>query len=229
MYAYLKVCESIINDLENGKFQPDQKLPTEREMCEQFDVSISTIRKAMYYLRDKGLIYSKRGSGYYVTRKVEGTSSLERPSLSNLGLDSNVQSEMHSFQIRRCNITEARDLKIKVHSIIYEIRRIRRVKGRISSVEYTLIPVEQVPNLLEEDAMISLNKAFVKNGIERVKVTNKLVHFDDFNNFKNMGLDYNKVNFNMIKRLEKLDGKIIEFSKILIFDQELNFDYVHLY
>ncbi len=229
MYAYIKVCDSIIEDLNSGKYSPDQKLPTEREMCEKFDVSISTVRKAMYYLRDKGLIYSKRGSGYYVTRKQDMTSSLERPSLSNLGTDSNVQSEMHSFQIRRCNITEARDLKIKVNSIIYEIKRIRRIKGRISTVEYTLIPVEQVPDLLEEDAMDSLNKAYVNNGIERVKVSNSLVHFSDFSCFKSMGASPQDANFNLVRRLEKLDGKVIEYSKVLVFDDKLSYEYVHLY
>lgn len=231
MYAYMKVCEKIIDDLNCGVYKPDQKIPTEKEMCEIFDVSISTVRKSMYYLRDKGLIYAKRGSGYYVARKQSSFSKLERPSLSRLGTDVEVETELISFKIRRCNINEARILKIKVNSIIYEILRKRKVNNTLSLVEYSLIPVEQIPDLLEEDALVSLNKAYLANGIERVKVANKLVWFkqDELELFSSANLNLADVQFNISRNLERLDGQIIEASKILVFDSELSYDYIHLY
>ncbi|WOO86670.1 GntR family transcriptional regulator [Mollicutes bacterium LVI A0039] len=231
MYAYMRVCSSIIEDLNKGVYGPDQKMPTEKEMCEQFDVSISTIRKSMYYLRDKGLIYAKRGSGYYVTRKQSSFSKLERPSLSQLGVDEGIETKLIAFTIRRCSIAEARDLKIKVNSIIYEILRERRIDKAISQVEYSLIPVNQVPDILEEDARVSLNKVYQTNGIERVKVGNRLLWFDEetLALFKRADIDLAAVQFNLERKLEKLDGQIIELSKILVFDQELSYDYIHLY
>lgn len=231
MYAYMKVCESLIEDIEKGKYEVDQKIPTEKEMCDKFDVSISTIRKSMYYLRDKGLIYSKRGSGYYVSHKKPEYSNLQRPSLSKLGTEPGSETELISFQIRRASLSEAKALKIKANTIIYEIIRKRVMNGNLNMVEINLIPVGLVPDLLEEDAKVSLNKVYLSNNIERIKVKNKLVRFDEetLALFDGAKIDREFINFNLERTLELLDGQVIEFSRMIIFEQALNFEYIHLY
>ena len=45
---------------------PGDKLPTERALQLQFGVSRQTVRNALKYLLDKGLIYNQQGSGTYV-------------------------------------------------------------------------------------------------------------------------------------------------------------------
>lgn len=231
MYAYLKICESVTTDIEQGLLIEDQKLPTEQEMCKQFDVSISTVRKAMYNLRDKGLIYSTRGSGYYVSKKQPEYSNLQRPSLSKLGSEPSAQTEVINFQIRRCNITEASNLKIKVNSIIYEIIRKRSMGGKLNMLELNLVPVDVAPDLLKQDAMVSLNKVYLDNHIERIKVRNKLVWFtpEQLAVFDCAKYNSDQVKFNLERKLELLNGKVIEYSQMLIFEEELNFEYVHLY
>lgn len=49
-------------------FKPGEKLPTELELCEQFQVSRVTIREALKSLKKSGLILTKRGmnAGAYV-------------------------------------------------------------------------------------------------------------------------------------------------------------------
>lgn len=51
------------------EFPADTKLPTETALCEQFRVSRTVVREALANLRDEGLVYSKRGSGTFVTRR----------------------------------------------------------------------------------------------------------------------------------------------------------------
>ena len=46
-----------------GTIKPGDKLPTEKELSEQFDVSIVTVREAMRGLEVAGLIEKKRGKG----------------------------------------------------------------------------------------------------------------------------------------------------------------------
>jgi GntR family transcriptional regulator, transcriptional repressor for pyruvate dehydrogenase complex len=53
----------------NGTIKPGDKLPTEKELSYQFDVSIVTIREALRGLEVSGMIEKKRGKGggIYVT------------------------------------------------------------------------------------------------------------------------------------------------------------------
>jgi GntR family transcriptional regulator, transcriptional repressor for pyruvate dehydrogenase complex len=53
----------------NGSVKPGEKLPTEKELSEQFDVSSVTIREALRGLEVAGMIEKKRGKGggIYVT------------------------------------------------------------------------------------------------------------------------------------------------------------------
>jgi len=59
----------ISNMIIKGTIKPGEKLPTEKELSNQFDVSIVTIREALRGLEVAGLIEKKRGKGggIYVT------------------------------------------------------------------------------------------------------------------------------------------------------------------
>ncbi|MBB5751836.1 FadR/GntR family transcriptional regulator [Prosthecomicrobium pneumaticum] len=55
----------------NGEFPHDQRLPSEHELAEQFDVSRPIVRGALERLRSEGLIYSRQGAGSFVRHKAE--------------------------------------------------------------------------------------------------------------------------------------------------------------
>ena len=56
-----KMVDLIIEHLDSG-----EKLPSEKEMMEQFDVSRTTLREVLSAYVANGIIVSKQGSGYYV-------------------------------------------------------------------------------------------------------------------------------------------------------------------
>lgn len=63
---YLKVKESIKNKILFGKYQAEEKLPTENELIEQFKISRYSIRRALGELEREHLIYRVQGSGMFV-------------------------------------------------------------------------------------------------------------------------------------------------------------------
>ena len=63
---YQKVANSIIASIRSGTYPPGTRLPPERELAEDFDVSRATIREAMIALEMHGVAEAKRGSGIYV-------------------------------------------------------------------------------------------------------------------------------------------------------------------
>lgn len=53
--------------IEEGRYALGSVLPTEAELCEQFNVSRHTVREALRQLRNMGLVASRQGSGTVVT------------------------------------------------------------------------------------------------------------------------------------------------------------------
>ncbi|MFI6485243.1 GntR family transcriptional regulator [Nonomuraea sp. NPDC050663] len=50
-----------------GEWRPDAPLPSEVHLGDHYDVSVSTIRRAIRVLRDRGLLMTVPGKGTYVT------------------------------------------------------------------------------------------------------------------------------------------------------------------
>lgn len=68
---YQQVATDIEFDIVQGKYQPDEQLPTEKELCDCFAVSKITIRQAVQILVKKGLVKKIRGKGTFVLSRKE--------------------------------------------------------------------------------------------------------------------------------------------------------------
>lgn len=65
-----KLSDSIVSQIEqlilDGILKPGDKLPAERELAQQLNVSRPSLREALLKLESKGLLQSRRGGGTYV-------------------------------------------------------------------------------------------------------------------------------------------------------------------
>ena len=64
---YLKVAEQLSAHIDSGDIEVGDRLPSERDLAEQFGVSRPTIREAMIALELAGRVEIRSGSGVYVT------------------------------------------------------------------------------------------------------------------------------------------------------------------
>jgi len=77
---YLQVKELIQTSIECGSFKPDEKLPSETELCSELRVSRTVIRQALTELEQLGLIRKRKGKGSFVSeRKTVLAASLFLP------------------------------------------------------------------------------------------------------------------------------------------------------
>lgn len=67
---YEQIKEYILLNIQSGAFPPDGKIPSEREMSEQFGVSRMTVTKAIQDLVREGLLYSQVGKGTFVSGRL---------------------------------------------------------------------------------------------------------------------------------------------------------------
>jgi GntR family transcriptional regulator, hexuronate regulon transcriptional repressor len=63
---YQQIARRIAASIEDGRYAPGDKLPSERELADDFGVSRPTIRDAMIALEFQGLVEARQGSGVYV-------------------------------------------------------------------------------------------------------------------------------------------------------------------
>lgn len=72
---YLVVKQSIMDQIHRGELKPNDKLPSEKEYSEAFNVSEITIRKALSELVNEGLITRTKRKGTFVNDPVSVESS----------------------------------------------------------------------------------------------------------------------------------------------------------
>lgn len=63
---YLDIYHKIMQDIQNGEYPENSLLPSERELCDKYHVSRTTIRSAMELLKKTGVVYSVQGNGTYI-------------------------------------------------------------------------------------------------------------------------------------------------------------------
>lgn len=64
---YLQICERIANEILAGTYSSDDRIPSVRAYSTMIQVNVNTAAKAYEQLADDGIIYQRRGMGYYVT------------------------------------------------------------------------------------------------------------------------------------------------------------------
>ncbi len=62
-----RVVDQITGAIINGELKPGEKIPTEVELCESFQVGRNSVREAIKVLESFGVVYIKRSEGTFVS------------------------------------------------------------------------------------------------------------------------------------------------------------------
>lgn len=74
---YKKIVDAVLDQINHGRLQKGDKLPTELCLATKFDVSRTCVREAIKSLEAMGIVQSIQGSGSYITNTPE--LSINRP------------------------------------------------------------------------------------------------------------------------------------------------------
>jgi len=67
------IYEALRNSIRNGEYRSGDRLPSEAELCKQFDASRITVAKALQRLQQDGVLVRRPGSGSYVQLPTPAT------------------------------------------------------------------------------------------------------------------------------------------------------------
>lgn len=65
---YLQIVDAITSNISLGNFEMDAKMPSINSLSEEFYLSRDTVEKAYKILKDRKIIISVRGKGYYISK-----------------------------------------------------------------------------------------------------------------------------------------------------------------
>lgn len=156
MVKYIKI-SNILRDhiLKDRLYSPGDQLPCERELCETYDSSKMTIKKALDILVDEGLIYKKRGQGTFVKDlSPQQLLNLKATAVqdSMVGFNKKYQpdqvtSNVVEFTIIPAPSETAVNLRINPGDFVYKIIRIRNRHKIPCVLEETYMPIDLIPGL----------------------------------------------------------------------------------
>ncbi len=66
--VYIQIADELRNNIQQQTYQSGDKLPTEKNLSERFNVNRHTIRNAIAILKEEGLVRVDRGRGMYVAK-----------------------------------------------------------------------------------------------------------------------------------------------------------------
>jgi DNA-binding GntR family transcriptional regulator len=67
--AYKPLGEALRGRITGGEFAPGEQLPSESVLCQEYNISRNTLRRALALLEAEGLIEARPGRGWIVTPK----------------------------------------------------------------------------------------------------------------------------------------------------------------
>jgi GntR family transcriptional regulator len=163
-----------------GQLGEDGRLPTERDLAEQFGVSRTTVRQVLDRLEHEGSVYRRRGrtGGTFVSRArvdidfgyLAGIPAYLRAQGFRPG------AHVVSARMIPADDTTASALRIPAGTLVYEVVRIRLADEVRISLENARIPASLAPDLLAQPLDDSIYDLLVNRyGVTCVKAVERMV------------------------------------------------------
>lgn len=150
----------------SGEYPKNSQLPLEKDMCEIYDVSRITVKKAIDSLVQEGLVVKRRGSGTFVKDFDSYEEDNNIPNrlvpFSELFKNKKTSTDILVFDIVKPSELVAEKLNIKDTDFVYRIGRKRNVENTPFCVEYSFIPINLILGLTIVHAVDSISN-YVEN------------------------------------------------------------------
>lgn len=148
---YKEIERDILNQIQSGCLKTGDRVMTENELCEHYNVSRMTARKALDALAVQGIVNRTAGKGTFVNsihvKKLDASVTSFSSDIRSVGMEPG--SILAEYRI--CRASElpqiADELNTEPDELIHCICRIRTANGVKVALNYTYIPCSILPSL----------------------------------------------------------------------------------
>ena len=138
----------------DGTYLPGNQLPDEIAVCEQYNCSRMTVKKAYDMLVQEGYIYRKQGLGSFVLAKSmdQGEVELQERELQGFTRTAkgHADTKLLHFRLIFAPKDIADHLGIRENDPLYDILRVRNIDGQPYVLEHTYMSPETIPGITED-------------------------------------------------------------------------------
>lgn len=155
LYSQLK--NLIIKKIESGEYQGESKIPSEQELCEQYDISRPTVRQAISELTNNGYLYKEKGKGTFVAKSKSKIDIKNFTGFTDSILDSQNPGQHDILSLRPVNQEEIpclenafSALNLPPQATFAEVIFVTVDKNSILSLNASYIPLSLFPEIIED-------------------------------------------------------------------------------
>ncbi|MGZ9724196.1 phosphonate metabolism transcriptional regulator PhnF [Rhizobium miluonense] len=154
------VAERIEQDIRSFRYKPGERLPTEFELAEIFNVHRNTIRRAMNVLRERNLLRIEQGRGTFVKERMVRHTLGPKTRLTAALRDIDRLGERRFIGSSRIRVTEdiAKALRVARNRFVRKVDTLTVVDGFVVSMSSSFFPLprfEGIEALIEETGSFS--------------------------------------------------------------------------
>ena len=164
--AYMKIHDQIKKEIDEEIWKIGQRLPSERDLAEQFEVSRMTLRQATTLLVEEGVLERRMGSGTFVAstrvqEKMRGTTSFTEIIKAQGKTPS---SQLISYRRTLPSKEEVEKLEIEKTENIIRMERVRYANHIPVVYEVASIPEKFIKNFNKEEITSHFFQTLQKHG-----------------------------------------------------------------
>ncbi|GMQ61434.1 GntR family transcriptional regulator [Vallitalea maricola] len=146
---YYKLKQEIIRMIEDEEVNADELIPSERDMMEKYDISRTTVRKAIDVLVNEGYLYKIHGKGTYVKGKKFAQGLLKLTSCTEMlrskGFDP--ISKVLKYDVFTPSKRIIHHMNLDNKDKVFYTERVNLIEGTPINYTKSYIPYKYVPSI----------------------------------------------------------------------------------
>lgn len=150
--AYIRLKEQLLDRIIAHEWQPEECLPSERTLCDEYDLSRMTVRQALAELEKEGIIKRIHGKGTYVQREKLTQPLLKLTSFSEDMRQRGFVPGAQTLALERIPAGKllAERLNIDVGNEVILLKRLRLASGEPMAIETAYLPASRCEAIYDQ-------------------------------------------------------------------------------
>lgn len=150
---YRKVREYIAREIESGKFQPGERVPSEHELVDRLGVSRMTVNRAVRELAAEGWLTRVQGVGTFVAEPKPQSTLIEIRSIADeIAKRGNTHSaKLISAVVEEADADTAFAMGLRLGAEVFRVILVHRENGRPIQIEDRYVNPSVAPKFLIQD------------------------------------------------------------------------------